>query len=381
MYRESDPAAIPPNHLWLLVNGRLRGGGVIPRAGITEFNSVALQSATACVGWIGDYQISTPKKLWIGLDGCPGISTGTGFSLINIDMEQDPELQRSVYYNGALSGLALAVYGGQLHVAVDDELRQIELIGQPYGTENLSVSGSSQDLPLFSIAAGSIKCMQEFDGKLFVGVDNGAGSSYVAIWDGTTWFDTTPDLASINAPVCFAVHHVPNGGDALFLGLAGELRYRDTDGNWTTVSATGFDPNVMIPYKDSLYIANGDGDVWVWNNSTLSVANATASATDCRAVATFDGYLFYGYETASAAIIGRFDGSTWVDAHKNLTTQFTGATSVRALAEYRGHLVAGMVQSGFGRLAVSPGTATTGTYVLVTPNVNNNGDINFLLVA
>ena len=380
VFREGDPASIPLNSLWTLINGRFKGGSIRPRFGITEHNSTAIQASDACIGWIDDFQVSAPNKLWIGMDGCPGISTGTGFSLVNLDSEQSPNFQRSVYYNGAVTRVVLATYGSQLHVAVDDELRVIELLLQPYGIENLSVSGSAQDLPLVQLSTGTIRCMAEFDGTLFLGVDDGAGNSFIATWDGVTLLED--DLTGIDAPQCMAIHHVPDGGDALFVGIAGELRYRDTDGNWTTAAtATDFDPNEMLPYKDSLYVANADGDQWEWDNSSLASANSPTGATACRAIEVADGYLFYGYETASAALIGRFDGSSWADTHKNLTTQTAGTTTVRTLREHRGYLVAGGLVSGSGRIFVGDIDDTTGTYAVVVPNVSNSGDFNFMVVG
>lgn len=385
MLTNGDAGANPPNRPRMLVNARLTGGGYVERAGLTTFDT--LVSSSACVRLIADFQLSSPKKLWIRGDGCPGVSSSAGFYIATLDQEQSPEFQRAVYYSAATTSVILARFDGALHLGVDGALKKLQLIIMPYGTENLSASGSSQDTPIYSFPAGTISCMQEFDGKLFIGVDNGPGASSISTWDGIS---IRSELTGINAPTSFGLYRVQNGGDCIVVGFGtatNHIRYRPTGaspGTWTTVvPAAGTVASVaMAAYKDVLYITDGALNLWSYDGTTLTIARVPASGTAVRAVATFNGLLYFGYDTSAAAIIGKYDGSTWTDVEKNLTTQFTGTSSIRYLAAYRGCLIGvGVETTARGRIWISPGTTTTGTYVKVIPNVGNNGDASFLLVA
>lgn len=386
MVTEGSPMSIPPNALRSLINGRLVGGDVLERPGLTVVTDSPLQSASACVRFFAEFHTATPKKLWIVTDGCPDISASVGFSVTNFDPEQDPEFQRVVYYSSLSTSLVVAPYNGVIHIGSDSDLRRLDLIVQDYGTENLAISGSEQDLTLATIPAGNITTMLEFDGKLFIGVDNGAGASFIYVWDGVSLIE---DINSIDPPTCMTVHHVPNGGDALFVGFGSStnhIRYRSTGdppGSYTTVSpgAGTLDAVEMLSYKDVLYIADASGDVWDYDGSTLAVANSPTSASAVRCLATAFGFLFYGWHTSTTAYIGRFDGSTWADTHKDMTAQQGTIDEVRALREYRGYLFAGLfLSTSVGQLAASPGETTSGTYTIFNMGSSSNPDIDQLVV-
>lgn len=391
VYTEGSPARNPVHRPRALINARLQGGEIVERDGLTKFNSSPFHNASACVRHIDNFQ-GEPLKLWMTGDGCPDISSSSGRHVSAIDQEQDPEFQRVVYYDSASQSAVVARFDGHIYVGVDSDLRVLTLIIPEPGTEALTVGGSSQDRVVFSFttAAGydddyTIRCMLEFDGKLFIGLDTGTGVSKIVTWDGVSIRD---DKTTIDAPTCFGLYHVPSGGDCIVAGfdsVTNGIKYRatgDSPGTWTDVSpgAGTLGALSMAAYKDVLYIADDSGDVWSWDGTTLQSAHSPGSATACRAVTVFNALLYFGYETAASARIGKYDGSTWTDVEKNLTTQFSGTTSIHALKPYRNSLYAGVIRSGAGQVMFSPETTTSGSWTTALSNAST-GDISSLMVA
>jgi hypothetical protein len=385
MLTNGDPSRNPAFRPRLLINTRIEDGEIRERAGLSQLNASAIHDSAACIRNIVPFNIPTPKKLWITIAGCPGLSASLGFSLATLDSEQEPEFQRAVYYNTVSAQIALGTFRGALHVGSDSALRKLQLILQPWGTENLAVSGSSQDTPLVSFSGFTVKCLLEFDGKFFIGLDGGAGASKIVTWDGVSVRD---DKTGIDAPLWFAVYRVQNGGDAIVCGTStGNTIYirptGDSPGTWTSIGSTATVQG--IAYKDVLYMASGGANVSSWNGTTLTAAaRAPASATAVRTVTVFNKLLYFGYDVtapSAAAIVGKFDGSTWTDVERNLTTLFSGTTSIKTLAPYRGMLAAGVTRTAQGQIQVSPGTATSGTWTAITPNAIQVGTIAGLLAA
>lgn len=379
---EGDPSSIPPNTVRMAINARIIGSEFIERPGLTKLNSAPLNAADAVIQDIVPYDPPRPYRLWTTSQGCPGLSAGFGFSLGNLDQEQDPEFQRVVYYDTAATTCVLATFGGDMYVGVDSALRKLQLIKQPWGTESISVSGSSQDTPVVTFSGFTISCMQQFNGKLFIGLNGGAGASKVVVWDGTSVRD---DKTAIDAPVAFALYRVQNGGDALVMSTAttNNLYIRstgDAPGTWTTPgTVVGVS---MISYKDVLYIATGGVNVSSWNGTAITAAaHAPASGVAVNAVVVFNGFLYFAYTTAASVRIGKYDGTTWTDVEKNLTTQFTGTNGVRAMADYRNYLAVAGTKSGVGFIWLSNLTDTSGTYTEIQPNVASNGVVSALLAA
>lgn len=381
MVTNGDPAR---NSAWnprMLVNADIVDGEIRERPGLVKRFASVLHT-NASIRNIVHANMPTPFRLYIVAAGCPGLSPSVGFSLNALDTEQDPEFQRMTYYSGTASQVVVGKYNRALYVGTDSDLRRWQAIRVPWGKENLSVSGSTQDTPLKTFSGFTIKCLREFDGMLFIGLDGGAGASKVVTYDGISFRD---DVTGIDPPTCFADYRVQNGGDAIVMGTStGNNIYirpaGDSPGTWTSIgTAASVD---MISYKDVLYIATGGANVSSWNGTTLTAAaRSPAGATAVLSVEVFNGLLYFSYETASAAIIGKYDGSSWTDAEKNITTQFSGTTSVRTIASYCGFLVGGGTRSSSGRLWVSPGTTTSGTWVEVVPNVIQAGNVVRLLAA
>lgn len=387
---EGDPASIPANQLRMLINGRLRGGEVYARGDLSPFNTTPFGSANACITHLSDYQVTTPVRLWIVGDGCPGVDSSIGFYVAHLDPEQNPEFQRAVYYSALTQSIVMGKYGDDVYLGTDAALRKLQLIAQPYGTENITISGSSQDVPIETFTGFRITFLQEFDGKLFIGLDGGAGASKIMTWDGVS---LRQDVAAINPPTCAALYHAPNGGDALFVGFGPAtnlLKYRVTGsspGTWANVApgAGTLGANEMLAVGDKLFIAStnaGAGAIWRYDGVTLASHHVPAGATACRTLTRNASVLYFGYDTATAAIIGSYDLTTYTDVVNSLTASFALVSTLKSLRYYRGFLYAGATRNGAGRIYVSPAAGGfTSAWSEIIPNAGNNGAVDTLMVA
>lgn len=388
MRTNGSPATNPPGQLRLLINGRMIEGDVLSRGGWSPFNSSPFQDAGACFRLVSDYQLSEPKRMWIVGDGCAGISSSVGFYLAHFDEEQDPDFQRARYFNTQTNQVVVAAYNGSIYIAADSSLYKLQMIVAQYGTENFAVSGTGQESPIATFSGFQIKCMLEFDGKLFLGLDAGAGASKVVCYDGTSIFDN--DLSAVGTPYTFASYRIQGGGDGLVLITndgANNLKIRttgDSPGTWANLgTVTAAARSQAVSYKDVLYIASGATTVQSWDGSSVATARTVTNA-QILGLCVFNNLLYFGYKitTTSHSVVGKFDGSTWTDTEKDLTTQFADSNGLRVLCAYRDRLVAGSTTNPNTGAALyfSPGLTTSGTWIKLVPNASNNGDIESLVV-
>lgn len=382
MMTSADPCRNPAFRPRMLVNCDLYDGEIRQRPGLSKLFGSALHSGSACIRNIVPLNMPTPLKLWSVIAGCPGLSPTLGFSVNSIDMDQSPEFQRGVYYSTSSALPVLAKFAERMYLGLDSGLKRLQLIDQPWGTEGLSVSGSSQDTPLKTFTGYTVSCMIEFDGLLFIGLDAGAGASKVVTWDGISIRD---DKTGIDAPTCFAKYRVQNGGDALVMGTAtgNALYIRPAGASPGTWSSLGTVAAVeMLSFRDVLYIATDGASLYSWDGATLAVARSPAGCTAMRCLAEFNNTLYFGYQTATSAIIGKLTSAgAYTDIEKDLTTQFANSI-IRVLASYRGFLIAGGSISGSGgRFWISPRATTSGTWKQISPLVDSAGTVLRLMAA
>lgn len=383
MVLKGDPGSIPVNRFRYAQNVRFGAGGGIgggtcigSRGGLRQINGSPLHGTT--IG-LYDFQSARPYGLWFASDGCPGISSSAGFSLNNFDHETENKVNRGTYYDTATS-MSFASFAGNLYIAVDNVIKILALIRPAYGKEALEVAGYEQAESIATFSGSTITCMQEFDGRLYVGLDDGAGSGRILTWDGLSFvLDLT--LAATYVPRAMSVWR-----DKLIVGFdaaPGGIRIRNVGtppGTWSGVVAGLLRPYQMVSYRDVLYMSDGATKIWKYDGSTLAAARTIAGA-QIHGLAPFNSLLYYGYRASNGhAMIGKFDGatSTWTDAEKDLFAQFA-ATSMpetpRVMARYRGALVVGCITPTGGMLYLSPTTATGGTYTSHVIAALNNGDI------
>lgn len=383
MIPDGDPGSLPPNRPRKLWNTRRVGGLIVPRGGQEAF--IDLDQA---VRGLFDFQMGTKRKLMIVGDGCPDISSAVGFYIGSKDIEQLPQVQQGVYYNSATQAVLLSRYADDLYIAEDVRLRKYQTIDAPYGVNGLSLSGSSQDIPIYAVAAPFTKISAirdyPFSGLLFFAGDAGAGASSIFSWDGLT---IRSDLASIDAPTGFGLYR-----ELLIAGFAAatnRIKTRDISGAWTTVGpplsgACAFKEG--ISYKDVFYWTTLGEDVFKFDGTTITRIPILTTGFPANSVTygieVFNGYLYVSYTTAAgSARIARFDGTTWLPTHKVLTAQVAAASAARPIRSYRGSLIAGVQEATVGTIYTSPLTDTAGAWVRSNPNDSaNQGSINQLLV-
>lgn len=386
---EKRGASIPPWQFQRLVNIDWQGDEIIPRPGQGRLHGgVVIHDALASIH-PHDFRIGCPTRLWHVGEGCPGESLGGGFWVGHYDQEQDPLIQRAAYYSTAVNALSIATYAGQPYVCVDDQLRRMNTINVPYGTETLTLAGQGQDVPAATFPGFCCTVMAEFDGLLYLILKSTTGGPHkIATWDGKTLRDgqggTVADLAGIpnaNEPTAFGFWR-----DFLVLGYvaaANKITLRAPGagpGTWTDVVpgagtiATRLGRNSIVSYKDEAYIASGGADLWNYDGTTLAVGRTIVGAQITCVEQAF-GYLFYGYKTAAnVPIVGRYDNTTYVDVHKDLSVEVPLGKALTSISYYRESIAVTLEQTGLAATALvqSPGQNTTGTWE-VLPFVGSLG--------
>jgi hypothetical protein len=351
MLTECDPGANPIDRPRLSINMRVRGGAAENRAGLSEFHAF-----THRIAHLSDFHPATPLRLYILGDGLPGVSATTGCYVGHVDTEQDPEFQRATAFTG--TSVVMGRFVGDLFVGVDAQLHQFQPLRAAYGTEGLL---AAQSTPVGPAQAGTITFLQEFDGKLFLGLSSGAIVSY----DGVTF---TTELSGIGAPTCAAVYHAPSGGDALVVGFGtatNHIRYRvtgDAPGTWATVvpGAGNLDALDMAVMQDVLYIASADGDLWTYDGATLASAHTPTAATTMVGLAVRAGVLYFLWKNVTTAIVGKLTGGVYTDVVKSI-----GTLTPVALRLYREALWAAM---STGSVWTGTVGAPTGTWYELAPD-------------
>jgi len=366
--QDGDSGSNPPSKFRYAQNVRFRSGEVVDRPGYAKINDTVLGSSNSCVRGLIDYHVNTARnKLWIVTIGCLGFSGENGATFWSYDPEQQTQIQALAYYTGALDKvLPIAEYEGDLYFGDNSLVRIFRLSIQDYGGGTFQSSGRSNAVPLEEFAGYTIATMLKFDGKLFIGLANGATSKIVT-WDGISIRD---DLTGINPPVTMVEWR-----DQLVVGFAAasnylKLRQKGFTPSWTTVTpgagtVAAYGENSMLSYRDDLWIANGGTDLWKYDGTTLASVRTVATAVSVRTLAELNEYLYYGWNTGTGvgtARVGRYYGinTTFEDIHKNLGAQFTLDGPIYRMVAYKSSLVAGL--SGT-RVVLSPGRDTPGTWL------------------
>jgi hypothetical protein len=347
---ENVGTEIPPHCFTELVNADYAGNSVRRRWGSSNVNlEEYIHDQTADIHPV-DFRPGSPFRAWYAGAGCPGESLGTGFFLGHFDPEQFPNLQRAIYYAGAATGIAIAPYGGQPMLGLDTELRQLNLLPVPWGTENIAVSGAGQDVVLAQLSlapwsATTIEAMIEFDGYLFIACRT-AGGFAVFTWDGKT---IREDETGAGIPTGLGLYR-----DQLIMGFtaaSNKIMVRErgaSPGTWATVTpgagtvACVKGLNSIRSYRDNAYIVDGTGgNIWKYNGSTVAI-DRTPGADTITALAVGFGKLYYGYVKTSDgfAKIGQLSGTTYTDVVKDMEDVVSGANDIPAMEFYRNSIIA-----------------------------------------
>jgi hypothetical protein len=400
-----DPSQLQ-NYFRHIRDGRPKQGVWFRRMGYEQLNTSPVYSSTAHFNWLSSVE-TNPLRIYCAAGGCTSVSTA-GFSLTWFDIDQEPRLQRGTYYS-TINGLQVGLFDSKLYIGLNttsprgSEFRRYETVVVPWGADQLDLAGAKQEYPVYSFSGRTVEWLEPFDDKLFISLDDGGADSRIAVYNGLSIYDgstaTMPaDLSAMaNHVTCMAQHR-----DFLVMGYAAaanRISVRtagDVPGTYThiTPAAGTIVSRRMAAWKNLLWVVPGGTganatNIWSWNDTdppsyaaaTLAVAHTIANS-EIRAVAVFNGFLYYGWRNTSNGhiVIGRYDGTTWTDTHKDLTAQASDSGSVPSrisnriddLIAHRGVLY-GIVFTSAGvspvtdegeYLVYSDGTNTSGTWII-----------------
>jgi len=378
-----SPEAIPAHQFRRLENVDWNGNDIVPRGGQDKVKTDGVILDPLAHIHPTQFITASPVRNWILGDGCPGESAGTGFFLGHFDPEQDPQVQRSVWYETATEGLAIASYGGVPHVVVDRELRKISQMQVPWGTETIEQTGNAHDTPLATLVA-KCNCAIEAFGLLFLLLNNNT----IYTWDGIT---LRLDSTETHPPVSACVWR-----ETLVIGFndpaANKLRVRDFNAGYTTVTPGAGTirvrpgRNSMTSHRDMVWAVGDETVIWKYDGTTLAIARTIAGAT-IQTVARAFNALYYGYtldnssDPVSAWIGQTVDGVAFDDIHFSVTGQVATAIAVRGLAYFKDSLAAAILLSvGPSRLIFSRGEDTDLAYDSHPQTGSLSNDIRYLVV-
>lgn len=359
-----DPSQLG-NRFRHIRDGRPRAGNWGRRLGYEQLNTVPVHSDTAHFNWISSVE-TNPLRIYCAAGGCTSVSD-SGFSLTWFDIDQEPRLQRGTYYENA-DGIQIGPFDDKLYLGLNttsprsSDLRRYETVVTPWGVDQLDVAGPKQEYQLYTFSGRTIAWLEPFDNKLFVSLDDGttggAADNRIGVYDGLSIYDGSvtampADVSGLDyAATCMVRHRdflvvgFPSGYNQITVRQAGAV-----PGTYTTVTpaAGTIQARRMVEWKNAVWIVPGGSganatNIWSWSDTdppsyagaTLAVQRTIANS-EIRSVAVFNGYLYYGWRrtTDNHLLIGRYDGTTWTDAHKDLTAQATDTGSVPSLLSNR----------------------------------------------
>jgi hypothetical protein len=376
MWPDGDSSAVPDNRPRLLVNTRLRNGEIRRRGGQVKMESTAIGGTNGRVIGLRNFDVARPYSLYFVQDGCPSVSSTTGFSIGAFDYEQYPYAQPLTYGSAIGTNVVIGSFSDKLYAIKDTSFIDMQLYRAEFQTNTLSSAGTSMDIERFVLPSGftSASFMQSFDGELYVGCINGA-SSAIYKFDGVTF--ESAGLTGIAAPTGAGVYR-----ESLIVGYGGSPNYisiMSMSGSWTTAAPGAGTvimrgPHTGTSYRDIFYFAGNTSDVWSYNGTTLAAIgtattglNASALVKDMCVANDGKMYVLWEYANHSACGIASFDGTTWTPIAKNLKTQISTLNGAYNIRSFKGALfVAASTSTAGGLWLASPVADYTGTYTSYT---------------
>jgi hypothetical protein len=398
---EQDAGAIGMEQSVTLENVRFRGGRLANRSGLSKVNSGGAMSG--CIhGFYGDGDGggNVPVRIYIVMNS----STGDGvFTVWGYDSAQNDTFQIPNLASG--TSTTCFFWNGRLYVGVlrsSDYVGLYEVVPPPSAAgQDIGSVATAPRLIWESSGSGtgnantSILGYCALDDKLYFSYWDSSFDLNVKTWDGKTIGDEVTVAASLGngmyGPLVVfreEVHAIVGGDNA-----ATEWRVRSHAGVWSSItidsepsSASGNYISGAAVYKNTLYslIVNTEftgvtTTGWMYqytSGGTATVATSWTGLADGDAtpygglgLVEFNGYLFFSWvrESDGDCIIGRYDGSSWVTEHKNLTDQgIITSTHAAALCVFNGalHCVFRNASATGFRIYKAP-EDTTGTWTLV----------------
>lgn len=356
MNTEKDPGSLQPNELQLGRDVRLLGGNVVTRTGLALlFDLTQLEGVGSGdhVHWMDEFPNDNPHtRLWFAALGCFGAGAGTGAQIMRVDTLEDPTFQIYANFLSETSfSSRLSPYGDRMMIGNGDLLQEIFQITPPPGVSIATIMPTAPQILIKQFTGYLIRCMAEFDNKLFIGLENVAvpATSKIVVWDGLIFED---DITGIAPPLAFG-----RWRDTLVVGFSAAtaaIKYRtvgDAPGSWTAVALAGFGcsfaQNCMVEDHENLYIVDGVSKIFKFNGTVLTLERTIGACSSLHALCMQDDILHYGWNKTVNfhAMIGRRDRDSssleYVDGYKNLTTDIAAFKNMTAMESYRGQIVCG----------------------------------------
>jgi hypothetical protein len=359
---EDDPISLRINELQRGQNIRRVGRGLRSRPGLVpkiDLTTAVPFSPVGAVMWLKEAPVvCSPLNLWASCRGIYGSSPAIGASLLQLESTASPMSRRYASIVAAADRyVPVGEYGGKIYLGDGPTLRELVRVSVFPDTDTANRIPTIPNTALITIAGYVVRCFLEFDGKLFVGLENVAtpASSKIMVWDGLELKD---DLTAIRPPLAFGIWR-----DKLVAGFdatAGNIRYRSSGaapGSWTTVALAGFQcatqGNAMQEVRQYLYIASGVDKIFRFDGAALTlvrtIAGCAVDGNGATSLTLHNGLLYYGWNapsTAYTASLGRHDpdstiANEWVDSYKALTVDTANFVLISSLASYRGQIFCG----------------------------------------
>lgn len=361
-----------------LVNVRFDRGEITERGGQEKYNSGgALDGCVQLMIDLGEANDSS-TKLWIGA----AITGSSDVDVVSYHPTDSPTLQ-SVIEDAALSGPAQCFFirDGKLHFFLDSSFYELNRVPAPTGDSMSEAAGTSHK-KLFTPAAGipaSATTFDPGDGKTYFAAD-----TIIYTWDGVSFLS---DFASATGAAIIARYR-----EDMFAAGTNEFRQR-SGGTWGTIAMPGgltapvavqgswavFLDKLYTGWDDDVGAGNHRDRILSWDGTTHALARSLTSGSNAQgilALVNFGGFLYYFYthHNDGDLIVGRFDGSTFTDSHKNLGDQASvgNPTELRAVIPYAGSLYAVVTGAGGTRLIRSAEAATSSDWVSVATGLGTS---------
>lgn len=352
---ETDPGSLDPNELQWGENFRRQGKGLRSRSGLTQV--VDLGTDAGSVMYFGALPSNNPRtRVWMSTLGAYGGSTVTGSGLAHYDPSEPIAFQHhSHYYRAADLQMPIAKFGTRLYIGDGDTLRELVDIRGSYGIEAIEAVPTPPVTPIVRIPGFTIRCMLEFNGFLFLGLEDDAtpATSKIMAWDGLT---LKTDISGIDVPVAFGIWR-----DKLVVGFevgTGHIRSRAMGaipGTWTTHALVGVETaisgNAMAECGANLFIAGGNTKLFKFDGTNVTlvrtIAGAAADGSGITSLTLHRGLLYYGWNVPITynSRLGRFDpdstATDWVDTYLDVTAAVPDFTRLSSLLSYRGQVYMG----------------------------------------
>jgi hypothetical protein len=396
--KEAPPGSIGPDEFQEAINIRiLPSGKIVGRGGQGKTHTDPLPG---CVTMIFDDEIPVEASEAVYYSGHRlGDPVTGGYETIGKIRRLDPATDE-VTLVGDVAALYSARFQDELFVAFTYDIFNIDL-----ETGEATVEVTMPGAPVEGLNARGVKSMIAFDA--------GAGEKLWLVIAGEMMADTVGEIYSwdrVNDPVLEIEVTSINTG-VLLMVYAEDLYYCSEDlllkrngGTWDPVSFGALAGEIFRPttswavYNGILYFSGtrpavnpGEprpGTIYSYNGTTITMERefwTTGMTYDpgwdgwC-ALTVMNDYLYYSWldfsvrpaEPAPNEYIGRYNGTTWDDTHKNITAQwgseYNGGVYWMMTAGDNLYLVGPEIDDEpetTGRVLRSPGADTAGEYVIV----------------